>query len=185
MKAAFASVATLCAVATSSLCFGQDSRPSSKDLHEYSRAIAFGSALMVTDGGGDQTRWKAVEAIVECPTSPAYPSPPIGKPADPASFAGGSNGCTASVHFVTNYEFKECPNGRVYVLRSGEGVFVLSAAQGSFFGWQEAASCEVSSPSNPSEPYPEPGPAPSALNSQLSRDKDRPLDFINIQRTMR
>lgn len=165
----------------SQLSFGQVSstKPYPLDLHDHNRAIAFGSALMVTEGGGDPGDWKHVEVMFSCGSgsTPSDPSVP-GKPGSGAS--DFRNGCTASVHYVTRYDFVECPDGRAYIVRSGEGVYVISAREGSFFAWAESVGCSGST--KPS-PVPLPIPSPADPGAAGPTDENRPLDFDHITRT--
>ncbi|WP_141735024.1 hypothetical protein [Oligoflexus tunisiensis] len=167
----------------SQLTFGQASstKPYPIDLHDHNRAIAFGSALMVTEGGSDQRDWKQVDVMFSCGSGskPSDPSVP-GKPGSGSS--DFKDGCTAGVHYVTRYDFVECPDGRAYIMRSGEGVFVISATEGSFFAWAESVACSGSS--KPS-PVPMPIPSPTDPGAAGLTDENRPLDFDHITRTLR
>lgn len=164
----------------------QPTWPYPVDLHSNNRAIAFGSALMVTENHSDPMTWKKVEADPACSAdsggSTPVPSDPTPPSSDPASGhevppSPGSN-CYQSVYYVTHYSFVECSDGRAYILRSGEGVSVVSPKEGYFFGWAEGAPCNASAEKPiPGEPAPPPVESPA---KQWNMDKDRHLDFSRI-----
>jgi hypothetical protein len=163
-------------------CSGGNGRPL---RHSTKRAIAFGSVLMQAHGS-NVSDWKAIDAFVLCleeggGSSKPRPEP---KPPRPSSFQAELNlspdeppvpdgpqprNCSSDVSFTTHYEMTECPNGEVYVTRSGEGISLTSPTTGDFYNWIEMVACHDG-----------PFKGPASRN-----DKDRPLDPKNIVKTFR
>jgi hypothetical protein len=152
------------------------------DLHNHNRAVAFGSLLMQS-GGGDVGAWQEVRAYGWCEAEGGAIGMPLpSRPVDDGTSAGGNgNGndggdggsddyppskCGWSVLFTTHYELQVCPNGRAFILRSGEGVNVKSRTEGDLFAWMEAAFCDD-------------GPTLSASNST---DPHRVLDLKRVSK---
>ena len=144
------------------------------DLHNQNRAIAFGSVLMAANGG-HVADWQEVQAWGGCPdsgstggvatgtttgdngntgstttTTGADPTPPTPVPVPPS--------CTWSVLYTTHYELFVCPNGRAFILRSGEGVDVQTRDQGDYFAWSEGVGCDDGSAVTPGAPVQSRGP---------------------------
>jgi hypothetical protein len=128
------------------------------DLHNHNRAIAFGTALLQANGG-DVASWQEVRAYGWCDgvvIGMPVPSRPVGDD-DTASSA---DKCGWSVYYTTQYRLEVCPNGRAFILRTGEGVDLKSRSEGDVFMWTEAAWCDG-------------GPELVRSNTQ---DSHRPLD---------
>lgn len=127
------------------------------DLHLQNRAIAFASVQMANRGAAVED-WKAIEHFVEyycgdmgtpvpepsghLPEPEPAPLPPSEDPSYPPI------PCTkqSTVYYVTSYHFEECPDGRAYISRSGEGVSLRSKTTGDYFSWAEGHACNSEFP---------------------------------------
>lgn len=170
------------------------------DLHSHNRAVAFGSVILAASGS-DVGTWKEARpygfclelksgsVIVKVPettrrdvptasdstatddeTGPTpIPSEPTPRPI-PAEPASGTS-CGWSLMVTTAYQFVECPNGRAYITRSGDGVGLTSVREGSVFSWAESVICDD-------------GPFFTADQAR-ARDVNRPLDLEHLTITMK
>lgn len=161
------------------------------DLHNHNRAIAFGS-LILAGNGGHADQWKEVRAYTWCTDGSAMPVPAPTQPLpipDPKPFDGGdepaSGGgddtnpnpggilypCDGSweVMYTTSYNLVECPDGRAYIVRGGEGVDLKSKTEGDVFAWSEAVACDDDIPGGTS-------------GSGSTTDPHRPLNVKKLER---
>ena len=73
--------------------------------------------------------------------------------------------------YTTAYQLVECPDGRAYITRSGEGVFLRSRNDGDIVGWAEGVAC---------------GPDGGLSLAAADRmNRARPLDLKNLHVTKR
>lgn len=156
-------------------------------LHSHNRVIAFGSLLIEKSGSNIDT-WKEARPYGFCmegggvvisnpktgddgtagggddpgsgSTSPSDPVP------DPIPIK-----CGWSLMITTAYQFVECPDGRAYITRSGDGVALENIHEGKVFGWAEGVAC---------------GDGPFfGKDTKAAQDVNRPLDVANLTITMK
>src|SRR5690606_30765768 len=144
----------------------------------HNRAIAFGS-LILAGAGGRVDDWKEIRAYGWCDDIIVEPDPnrPIPFPGD-GSDSGAGDGddddaskpgtsCSWSVMYTTDYRIEICPNGRAWLLRTGEGVNVVSRHEGETFEWTEGVWCDD---------------GPTLADAVDPLDPRRPLDLRRLQR---
>jgi len=164
-KLIFGIAASLICAAPLALAQDDDSTTTSDEYpgdwdHAKNRSIAFGSVLMGAQGA-DVTTWKAVESWTLCDAPPPLPENPtpgaIPDPGDPDDPTGNedsdnrdnrdnptsnrTNDCFNEVLYTTHYELVECPDGRAYIARSGEGISMTSKTEGERFNWAKMPGC--------------------------------------------
>jgi hypothetical protein len=137
------------------------------DLHDHNRAIAFASVILAGNGGHVDL-WKEVNPYGYCDGS-SVPGDETGKPGEGSDGSTGSNDeptkptCGWDVMYTTAYALVECPDGRAYITRSGEGVVLSSPTEGATYEWTEAVGCAD-------------GPISDGLN------KARPIDRKHLRK---
>ncbi len=146
------------------------------DLHDHNRAVAFGSLILV-GGGSSIDQWKEVRPYGYCLASSGdivIGNPTTGERGNTGrGFDDGSGssepmpGCGWSVMVTTAYQFVECPDGRAYITRSGEGVALISRHEGEIYSWSEGVACS-------DDPFFDTAGISKGL------DQTRPLDLKNL-----
>lgn len=155
------------------------------DLHDHNRAVAFGS-LLLASGGSNIDQWKEVRPYGYCLASGGdivIGNPTTGENGSAGrGFDGGAgsnpgsgssdpgdpvSNCGWSLMVTTAYQFVECPDGRAYITRSGEGVALVSRHEGELYAWSEGVACSDD-------------PFFDAAGIAKGLDQSRPLDLKNL-----